>query len=297
MAVIRVNKTKDYTVMSNYHLRDRRLSLKAKGLLSIMFSLPDAWDYSIAGLAAICKERETAVKTTLDELKECGYLIVTKKMPNETASGRIEYEYNVYEQSQEKQAAEKQAAEKQGVENLGLEFLAVENQGQLNTKESNTKEVITKDKKKVSKKNSFDEIISNYANGNEELKELLGEWLKVRKAKRAAMTDRAIQMNIDKLDKLAADSKLSVTEYLKEIICRGWAAFYVINNYSKETGRKEAVPDWMKKSQFHNVEQRSYDYDDMTAQFINQVNQPKTAGENAEVAAKMAALQERIANG
>ena len=94
------------------------------------------------------------------------------------------------------------------------------------------------DKKKVSKKNSFDTIISDYAKGNEELIDLLGEWLKVRKAKRAAMTDRAIQMNIDKLDKLAAESNMSVPEYLKEVICRGWAAFYAINNYNNTYSNK-----------------------------------------------------------
>ena len=97
-----------------------------------------------------------------------------------------------------------------------------------------------KDKKKVSKSNTFDAIISNYANGNEEIKDLLGEWLKVRKAKRAAMTDKAIQMNIDKLDKLAAESKMSVSDYLKEIICRGWAAFFVINNYSNKNSDNKA---------------------------------------------------------
>lgn len=59
MSIVRVNKTNNYTVMSNYHLRNRELSLKAKGLLSLMLSLPDDWDYSIAGLVAICKENET----------------------------------------------------------------------------------------------------------------------------------------------------------------------------------------------------------------------------------------------
>ena len=78
MTVMRVNKTNNYTVMSNYHLRDTRLSLKAVGLLSKILSFPDNWDYSITGLVAICKENETAVKNALKELKEFGYLKVTK---------------------------------------------------------------------------------------------------------------------------------------------------------------------------------------------------------------------------
>ena len=121
MAIIRVNKTKDYITMSNHHLKEKQMSLKAKGLLSEMLSLPDNWDYSIQGLVAINKENECSIKATLDELKRFRYLIVTKKLPNETKSGRIEYIYDVYEKP-------KQEYEKQGVENLGVEFLGVENQ-------------------------------------------------------------------------------------------------------------------------------------------------------------------------
>lgn len=139
MAVIRINKTADYTVMSNAHFKEKEMSLKAKGLLSLMLSLPDSWDYSIAGLVAICKENETAVKSTLNELKSFGYLVVTKKMPNETQSGRIEYEYNIFEQPQGKQANEKQ-----GIENLPVEYQGVENQGQLSTNKPNTKKSKTK---------------------------------------------------------------------------------------------------------------------------------------------------------
>ena len=97
MAVFKVNTNTNYTVMSNTHLRDRNLSLKAKGLLSVMLSLPPYWDYSIEGLCAICKEKETSVQSALKELKTYGYLIVTKKLPNETASGRFEYVYDVFE--------------------------------------------------------------------------------------------------------------------------------------------------------------------------------------------------------
>ncbi len=218
MAVIRVNKTADYTVMSNTHFKDTEMSLKAKGLLSLMLSLPDNWDYSINGLVAICKENETAVKTTLNELKSFGYLVITKKKPNETQSGRFEYEYNIFEQPQEKQPQEKQ----------GVEILPIENQGQLNTKELNTNKSSIKEKKER-KKNSFDDILAAYTTDEKTL-ELLGEWLKVRKAKRAAMTDRAIQLNIDRLDSLAEKSGLSVNDYLEEVICRGWGSFFPLNN-------------------------------------------------------------------
>lgn len=136
--IFRVEKNKNYTVMSNYHFKDKRLSLKAKGLLSMMLSLPDDWDYSIAGLVAICKENETAIKTALKELKQCGYLKVVKHTPSETDTGRFEYEYIVYENPE-------QEVEKQGVENLPVETQGVEKQGQLNTNQSSTDELNTKD--------------------------------------------------------------------------------------------------------------------------------------------------------
>lgn len=78
---------------------------------------------------------------------------------------------------------------------------------------------------------SFDAMIDAYANGDEKIRSLLGEWLKVRKAKRAAMTNKAIELNLKKLDRLAAESNLTVEKYLEEVICRGWQAFYKINNY------------------------------------------------------------------
>ena len=158
MACFRVNKDRDYTTMSNYHLKDMNLSLKAIGLLSKMLSLPDDWDYSINGLVAICKDKKTSVISALDELKEHGYVIVTKKMPSETDTGRIEYIYDIYERPQ----SEKQGIEKQGIENLGLEFLGLENQPQLNTNKSNTKELSTKELNRYSssgKREVYDEVI------------------------------------------------------------------------------------------------------------------------------------------
>ena len=75
MAVFRVERTRDYTVMCNHHLKDSNLSLKAKGLLSMMLSLPDEWNYTTRGLAAICKEGVDAIGKTLKELELAGYII------------------------------------------------------------------------------------------------------------------------------------------------------------------------------------------------------------------------------
>ena len=74
MAVFRVEKTKDFTVMSNHHLRNVSLSLKAKGLLSLMLSLPDNWDYTTKGLAHICKDGVDSISSAIKELEKQGYL-------------------------------------------------------------------------------------------------------------------------------------------------------------------------------------------------------------------------------
>ena len=128
MAVFRVNKDKNYTVMSNYHFRDNRLSLKAKGLLSEMLSLPNDWDYSLAGLVAINKEEEHAIKSAINELKDCGYVVITKLMPNHTESKKIEYIYDIFEKPN------------QDPNFQPLEVQPLENPVQLNTKEQKTKE-------------------------------------------------------------------------------------------------------------------------------------------------------------
>lgn len=164
MAVIRVNKTKDYTIMCNYHLKEKEMSLKAKGLLSVMLSLPDNWDYSITGLVKICKENETAIRNALSELKQFGYLKITKVMPNESNSGRIEYIYNIYEFPQE------QEGKKQGLENQHLEIQYLENQGQINTnilnindKELNNINIKENTKRKLFEE-EFEEIWEHYPN-------------------------------------------------------------------------------------------------------------------------------------
>ena len=99
MAVYRVERTRDYTVMSNHHLKDTALSLKAKGLLSMFLSFPDDWNYNTRGLAAICKEGVDAIGNTIKELEKAGY-IVRRQLRG--ANGRItDTEYIIYEQPQE----------------------------------------------------------------------------------------------------------------------------------------------------------------------------------------------------
>lgn len=128
MATFKINKDKNYTVISNYHLRDKELSLKAKGLLSLMLSLPDNWDYSVNGLVAISLEGKSSVTSTIKELEEKCYLVRTLVKDNQ---GKFSgYNYDVYE---------KPLTDKPYVENP-----STVNQPQLNTKQTNTKKINTK---------------------------------------------------------------------------------------------------------------------------------------------------------
>ena len=91
MAVFRVEKTKDFTVMSNHHLRNVSLSLKAKGLLSLMLSLPDNWDYTTKGLAHICKDGVDSISSAIKELEKQGYLTRQRLRDAHGRLGDIEY--------------------------------------------------------------------------------------------------------------------------------------------------------------------------------------------------------------
>ena len=94
MPVFKIEKNNNYTVMSNYHLRDKNLSYKAKGLLSFMLSLPDNWDYSLAGLCSISKESRDGIRSILKELQEYHYVEIEKVRGDK---GYFEYNYLIYE--------------------------------------------------------------------------------------------------------------------------------------------------------------------------------------------------------
>lgn len=126
MAVFRVEKTKDYTVMSNHHLRNSKISLKAKGLLSQMLSLPEGWDYTLAGLASINREGEDAISAAVKELEQHGYIRRRRtQKPDGTFSG---IEYVIYEEP----VSSEPLPENPEVDNPEVENPVPENPGQLN---------------------------------------------------------------------------------------------------------------------------------------------------------------------
>ena len=137
MAVFRVEKTKDYTIMSNHHLKDRRLSLKAKGLLSMMLSLPKEWDYTLKGLARISREGVDAIREAVRELEQAGYVVRSR---TRNPKGQLaNAEYVIYEHPMPaSRSAPKPAREKPVLENPTQEKPAQEDPMQLKKQKSNT---------------------------------------------------------------------------------------------------------------------------------------------------------------
>ena len=98
MAVFRIEKTRDYTVMSNHHLRNAGLSLKSKGLLSMMLSLPEDWDFTLKGLSLINREQIDAIRAAVWELEQAGYIVRSRERDGQ---GRLRgADYLIYEQPQ-----------------------------------------------------------------------------------------------------------------------------------------------------------------------------------------------------
>lgn len=150
MAVFRLERTRDYTVMSNHHLRDKRLSLKAKGLLSQMLSLPDDWDYTLSGLACINRESKDAIRSAVNELERTGYV----QRPQTTdAGGKFSVnEYIIYERP----VSANPSTEKPSSDNPTPDKPLLDNPTQLNTKKSNTEKQST-DKQNIDSIPSFRE--------------------------------------------------------------------------------------------------------------------------------------------
>ena len=241
MSVFRINKTADYTVMTNTHLRDKNMSLKAKGLLSVMLSLPEKWDYSIAGLSRILKEGKDAIMSALDELQTLGYMEM-KAQRNE--KGQFETLYDIYENPNRKNRCGKPESD---------------NPQQLNNNIPITNELNTKNNKKERKAEaSYDDII-NQSVTNEDTKAALYEFIKMRKLIKKPMTNRALELLIGKLNKLASEKPTLAVEILNQSITNNWQDIYPI----KENNNVITQP----KTKKANFTERTYSKDDMDKMF------------------------------
>ena len=227
MSVIRVNNTKGFTVMSNYHCKDKEISLKAKGLLGLMLSLPSNWDYSVNGLVAIVKENKAAVQTALKELEEHKYL---KRTRVQDETGRFDYIYDIYEKPYDKLPW----TENQCTDIQCTEVQCTENQPQINTNKQstnkqNTNRLNTNEyKEKNNKKESVNSVIAEYTE-NKDLQDALHDFVDMRTKVRKPLTVRAMKLSLNELDKLAVDdvTKISI---VNQSIVHSWLTFYKLQN-------------------------------------------------------------------
>lgn len=202
MAVMRVEKNSDYTVVDNFYLRDKRLSLKTKGLFTIMLSLPDDWDFSINGLAAFLKDGRDSIAKALSELESFGYL--KRRRATDPKGHFAGYEYDIFEQPQDNTPySEKPCTENPNTEKPYTGTPCTENptqqstkktklssksddetNGQLSLTEENHSETVDKPEKKNTVTKSIQEvaedIYSEYPRKEGKAKgfEQVGQWLK-----------------------------------------------------------------------------------------------------------------------
>ena len=206
MSIMRVHKTSNFTVMSNYHFKEKKMSLKAKGLLSLMLSLPDDWDYSVAGLATLSKDGKDSIMSALAELEKFGYL-TRVRLTNEKGqfSG---IEYNIYEQPQPKNPI----SETPISENENSENPISENPQQLNTnliKELNN------------------ELLMVLNTKDEELLELYQEYIQMRDNIKAPLTKIGLRKLVDRCERLSK-SNIKVQKILLETaIINNWKNVYL----------------------------------------------------------------------
>lgn len=237
MSVIRTVKNENYTTMCNTHLKDKNISLKAKGLLSMMLSLPDEWHYSVKGLEGICKESKNTINSVLNELEDNNYLVRRRKYCN----GKIsEWEYIIFENNGNHDE-ELLHLKNEDIENEDIEKQDIENRDAYKiTKELNTNRLNTNTyKEKNIKKESVTSTIISYTENKDLIASLL-DFSEMRTKIKKPLTVRAMKLSLKELDKLAVDDKTKI-EIVNQSIMHGWQTFYKLqnNNGSKHLTRAE----------------------------------------------------------
>lgn len=226
-AVIRVEKNREFVVMNNKFLRNKEMSLKAKGLLALCLSLPETWDYSLNGLVAICKENITSVRSGLKELEKHGHLKINK-LKND--KGHFYYEYVIFELPY--------------IENLYLddrhmESLPVENQPQLNINKENIKEENINNDLYILEQ---EEIINNSVE-NPTLRALYFQYVEMRKSINSPLSARGLKMLITRCSNLSEGNFLIQKLMLENAIMNQWKNLYRPNEQEVQSALKVELND------------------------------------------------------
>ena len=226
MGKIQINRRNNFTMVSNHVLRNENLSLKAKGLYAYMWSLPDSWDYSVAGLTKVLKEGKSAINEALKELEHEGYLVRTilrkggkfsdmDYILNETPSPFTDFP-----------SAEKPQAENQQQSNT------------LQTKEEKTKDPFLSEKGRASKKSSSYDTIFN-APENEFIREALVKWVKACKGRGVGFQYKTLERWAGILRDNTGESPEVALAIVDQSIEAGWKDLYPLKK--KQATKPRAV--------------------------------------------------------
>lgn len=204
MSVIRVHKTANFTVMSNYHFKEKKMSLKAKGMLSLMLSLPEDWDYTVAGLVTLSSDGKDGVNSALKELERFGYL--TRRRMTNSKGQFAGMEYNIFEQPQENPVAEKPIQDNPTQENP-----MQEKQPQLNT---------------YSIKDLFNQLYNELSTNDEELIEAYKDYIQMRNEMDAPLNQKSLQKLIARAKRLSHDNVRIEKVLLETAVINNWKNVY-----------------------------------------------------------------------
>lgn len=221
MSIVRVHKTQNFTVMSNYHFKERKMSLKAKGLLSLMLSLPDDWNYSISGLVSLSKDGKDSVMSTLAELEKFGYL---KRDRTTDSKGRFSgVEYHIFEEPQPKESV----ADNQNSDNQNEEKQNSDNPPLLNTNKINNE--FNKELNETNTKglpiSAYETILFDIV--NIDLRNLYVDYIEMRRNIGSPITQRGLKMLIDRAYRLSGFSLSKHIKLLEAAIINNWKNVYL----------------------------------------------------------------------
>lgn len=206
MTKVRVHKTGNFTIMSNYHFKEKKMSLKAKGLLSLMLSLPDDWNYSISGLVTLSKDGKDSVMSALGELEKFGYLTRERQVDSKGRFAGIEY--NIYEEPQrENPSAENSISANQNAANPTSEKPA-----QLNTNPL---------------KNLENKLLNDLNTKDEKLLALYRQYIITRNEMNAPLSENGLEKLIARCERLSKGNVSIQKLLLENAIINNWKNVYL----------------------------------------------------------------------
>lgn len=225
-----MHKTGNFTVMSNYHFKEKKMSLKAKGLLSLMLSLPDTWNYSVSGLVTLSKDGKDSVMSALGELEKFGYL-ERERVTNE--KGQFAgIEYHIYEEPQK----EKPIAVNPIEENSTLENPTAEKPSQSNTNQSITKSIKNNTEEVNIYKEELETILATIDYPS--LCDLYKQYIQMREEIGAPLSPLGLEKLIKRNERLTRGDYNLQKILLEAAIINNWKNVYLPNEAEVETANK-----------------------------------------------------------